>query len=349
MSKSGVRKPGIWLTVGLLVAAAAVLLAVMLPKQSEPAVATLDGHAITEAELTFHMSRLERQVRSELRSQHQWALGQGEWESERDGVQPLRLLRERALDAALQDKALLAVAEQQQLIDETDFSSIVRRMEQDNRSRAAASARGEVVYGLQRFTLASYYPHLMTALRTGVKRELSQREGDPLHLPREEVEAYFDAHRSEWSVNGTSYRVTRLLIPAAQADKAAVLAEASRMVEDGSELAALQSRYAGAELSEQTLAPSQVANLNAYDHEAVARIDALAPGELALPVETRQGVAIYRLDERLFDRDKAWQAYSASIREQLLEERLQRYLDERLARGEVQIDDARLAQVTSWR
>ncbi|MFS0725474.1 peptidyl-prolyl cis-trans isomerase [Paenibacillus sp. 1P07SE] len=339
------RRSPAWLAGVLLLAASALLLAIVLPDRSEPAVASLSGHDITEAELAFHMSQLEQSVRSEFRSKHQVSLGKADWTRSYDGVQPLQQLRQRALEASLEDKALLLLAQEQRLIDSADFSAILQRMEQENRSRAAAVARGDIVYGLQRFSPESYYPHLLTALKTGLKQALSKHEGDPLYLNREEVEAYFDAHQSEWAVNGTSYKVSRLLIPAAQEDKADTLLAVGSLVERQAGLAELRERYEHTELTEETIEPGQVANLNTYGNEAAARVSRLSPGELSAPVETREGVSVYRLDEVIFDKEQALQAYRVQIREHMLEERLQAYIREVLASAVVEVHTDRLEQV----
>lgn len=144
------------------------------------------------------MERLKPAVENEFRVKSKVTLGKGDWTKPVGDLTPLGVLQERALEQAVRDKTVMILARSHGLLDTVDFSELIASMEAENRERQAAVQRGEVVYGLVRFTLEPYYAHVMASLETGLKQKLSQHAEDPPYLERGDVESYYEAHASEW-------------------------------------------------------------------------------------------------------------------------------------------------------
>ncbi|MDP4098142.1 peptidyl-prolyl cis-trans isomerase [Paenibacillus sp. P96] len=316
-----------------------------LPKADR--VASVGPYEITAAELSFHMKRLQSQVQNEFQTQYGITLGKDDWEKEFAGRKPLRELQEKALAEIIRDKTIFILAQEAHLIDYVDFSDFLKAMEQENRNRKEAAASGEVVYGLMNFSAEPYYSHVLSSLRTALKTALSENESDPLYIERGEVEAYFDANKMDWAVKGTSYKLTRLTIPAAQENRTAVQAEVQRLLSHKADLTEIRSTFSDAQADEEVLAEESVSYQNTFDYELLLKLKDMAAGEMTAPMETRQGLTVYRLDEIVFDEQKALNGYRYQMTQQLLDERLNEYLAGYRKSLEIEVYEEKLSSVTT--
>ncbi|MGG6313073.1 peptidyl-prolyl cis-trans isomerase [Paenibacillus macerans] len=343
-STQSTRKIRTWLIASLVVAAGLLLAGWRLATDSDD-VATVGGYEITGQEVAFHMNRLQPLVQNEFHSRYGVTLGKQDWTRAIEGQLPLNVLQEKALEEALRDKAIFMLAKEEDLIDSADFSDLIHAMEAENRAREAAVRHGEVVYGLVRFTMESYYAHALTTLQTELKNKLSQSEGDPLYLERGDVESYYEEHKSEWAAKATTYRVTRLEVPVPQEEKEAARRLLNELAAQRMGLETMASRFDGAEITQDALTEASGANLNTLSQEIAAKLRDASPGEVTPPVETREGLSVYRLDDVLVDEQQALQAYAYPIRQQLLEERFASYVEQYQKSLSVQVDRKKLASI----
>lgn len=335
-----------WLLIGFLLLAGVLLSGYMLARTSDEQVAELGGYAITDQEVAFHMERLKPSVENEFRVKSQVTLGKGDWTKPVGDLPPLGVLQERALEQAVRDKVVMILARSHGLLDTVDFSGLTASMEAENRERQAAVQRGEVVYGLVRFTLESYYAHMLVSLESGLKQKLSQHPEDLLYLERGDVESYYEAHASEWAAMATQYKVAKLTVPVSQEGKKEAAGVITKLAAKNATLEEMAGRFTGAILQTELLAEESSANLNSPSYQVVSQLRGLHPGELTSPVETREGFAVYRLEEVKVDKQKALQIYDYQIRQQMLEERFEAYVEQYQSELPLQVNRAKLAEVT---
>jgi hypothetical protein len=314
-----------------------------LPKADR--VASIGPYEITAPELSFHMKKLQPQVQNEFQTQHGVTLGTDDWEKEFAGKKPLRELQQQALAEILRDKTVFMLAKEAHLIDYVDFSDFLKAMEQENQNRKAAVASGEIVYGLMNFAAEPYYSHVLSSLRTALKTALSENENDPLYIERGEVEAYFQANKADWAVKGTSYKLTKLTIPVAQEHRVAAQAEINHLVSQKNGLAEIRSKFNNTQAAEEVLAEESAANQNTFDYELLMKLKGMAAGEMTAPMETRQGLTVYRLDDIVFDEQKALNGYRYQMTQQLLEEKLDEYITSSQKSLQVKVDERKLSAV----
>lgn len=343
--KSKGRRKG-WQLVGLIVVAGLLLTGYLLARDSDEEVAAVGGYAITEREVAFHMGRLKPAVQNEFRVKYQVTLGRADWTKPVGDITPIAFLRERALEQAVRDKAVFALARTHGLLETADFAGLTAKMEAENRERKAAVQRGEVVYGLVRFTLEPYYAHVLASLKTELKRKLSENPEDPLYLERGDVESYYDEHAPEWAANATSYAVAQLTVPVSQPGKEAAAGALAKLLAQQVGLEEMASRFDGASIRTETLTEESGAHVNSPVHQAVLQLRGMEPGELTAPVEIGEGFAVYRLEEVKVDRQKAMQTYGYQIKQQLLEERFEAYVEQYGKGLPVQVNREKLARVT---
>lgn len=214
MRKINVFGKGAAVFVAAVLTATAVMAMLLLADNRGPnRVAAVDGQAVTEEELLFHMKRLRPYVHDEFKNKYGITLSAEDWLEETGGQQPMGVLRERALDEIAKDKALFMAEHREGLISYIDFEQMLASMTEENKHRQAAVKRGEIVYGLVSFTPDIYYSHVVSSLKTELKKKLSRGEKGPLYTEESELEKAFREDKSAWAANATSYAVTSLNFP----------------------------------------------------------------------------------------------------------------------------------------
>lgn len=336
----------VWLLSGLIVVSGILLAGYMLARDSHEEVAKVGGNAITDQEIAFQMDRLKSAVQNEFQVKFQVTLGKGDWTQPVGDLIPLHVLQERALEQAMRDKSVFILAQAQGLLDSPDFDSLTASMETENREREAAIRRGEVVYGLTRFTLEPYYAHRLASLETELKQMLSQHPEDPLYLERGDVESYYEEHASEWAANATNYEVTQLIVPVPQEGKKGAASALAELIAEQAGLEGIASRFEEASIRTETLTEESGSYANSPAHQVVLQLRDMKPGELTAPVEIGEGFTVYRLDEVKVDEQKALQRYEYQIKQQLLEERFEAYVEQYRGELPVQVNRELLAKVT---
>jgi hypothetical protein len=301
--------------------------AVLLTQRSDK-VASIDGHAVTRDELIFHMRRLAPAVQNELHVV--------DW----TGKDARRRLAGRALDEIWRDKTTLILAKQQGLVDSVDHADFLADQAAENERRAKAMARGETVYGLTEFSPDEYYSHRLTELTTTLKQRLSAGPGAPLRVTDTDVRRAFDADRDAWSANATTYRYSRLVVPVPGGASTEYAAGLQRRVAAARRLADVAAREPSAKLTTATYAGGVSNGQSVQSQDLMAVLSRLAPGQISTPVPGTGQITYYQLDGKTVDERGAFAAYSGRIRQSLIEERFDQYLQRRVDDSDIKVDAA---------
>ncbi|MFI5797809.1 peptidyl-prolyl cis-trans isomerase [Streptomyces sp. NPDC051677] len=331
------------LLTGVCVTVAALVITGMtlLGDRSADAVASVDGHPVTRAELLFHMRRLAPTVQNALRNEYHLT-GAFDWNTKTGDKTALQRLKTSALDEIRRDKTTLIVAKEQGLVDSVDHDDLVAELAAENQDRADALAAGRTVYGIQRFSLGEYYTHRLTEITTGLQKRLSTGGAAPLHVTDAEIRTAFDADREAWSANATTYTYARLVVPA-PADAAGL----QRRVSAAGSLAAVAAREPGAELTAGAYDGGGSTGLNAHDQDLVTVLGSLAPGRISAPVKSAGQITYYQLQRRTVDEEKAFAAYSQRIRRSLVEEKFDQFLQRRVDHSHIDVDTSAVDAVNA--
>lgn len=100
------------------------------------------------------------------------------------------------------------------IMDEFTYPSFLSDLEAENKSRADKIAKGEPVYGLQRFSPEQYYSYLMSNLRQQLLRELPD---ELLGVSGADVDAYYRGLKTYSGADGETMHYTLYDVTAAQA------------------------------------------------------------------------------------------------------------------------------------
>ncbi|WP_200301559.1 hypothetical protein [Streptomyces adelaidensis] len=305
----------------------------------ENAVASLDGHPVTRDELLFHMRRLAPTVRNELRNKYDLR-GTIDWNAKAGDKTALQRLETRALDEIRRDKSTLVLAKEQGLVGSVDHADFLAELADENESRAEAVAAGRTVYGVTEFSPDEYYTHRLTELTTSLKKRLGADSGGPLRVTDADVRRAFDADRDAWSANATTYRYAKLVVPVPSGASADYAAGLRRRVAAAERLADVTAGEPGAELTRGTYDGGGGTGLNAHDQDLMAVLGKLGPGGISAPVTGTGQITYYELDGKSVDEDKAFATYSQRIRQSLVEEKFDQYLQRRVDDSDIDVDAA---------
>ncbi len=320
--------------VAVVVAALAVTGTVLADRGGE--VASIDGHPVTRDELLFHMRRVAPTVQNELRNGRRLQ-GAIDWTTPVGDRTALDLLASRALDQIWRDKATLILAEMRGLSIPIDHEAFLEQLAAENEHRADAVARGETVYGVTEFSAEEYYSHRLTEVTTVLKERLSAGPDGPLRVNDADVQRAFDADRAAWSANATTFSYSKLVVQVPDGASPDYVARLQRRVAAAGRLADVAARVPGATATTGTYDGGS-AGANAHGQDLMALLGNLAPGELSAPVMGTGQITYYELERKTVDERAAFADYSRRIRQSLVEERFDQYLQRTIASSDIEVD-----------
>ncbi|MGN9842667.1 hypothetical protein ACTMTI_31530 [Nonomuraea sp. H19] len=321
---------------GMVTALAALVVTGVVLTQRTDEVASIDGYAVTRDELLFHMRRLAPRVQNELRNQYRLQ-GAIDWTAKAGDETALQRLAARALGEIRRDKTTLVLAKEEGLIASAGHADFLAELAGENERRAGAIAAGEVVYGLAEFSPEEYYSHRLTELTTALKQRLGKKADDPLRVTDADVRRAFDADRGAWSANATTYAYAKLVVPVPDGASADYAAGLQRRVAAADRLAEVADREPGARL---TTATHHGGGSAAHDQDLMAVLSELAPGQISAPVPGTGQITYYELDGKTVDEDAAFAEYSRRIRQSLIEEKFNQFLQRRVDHSDIKVDTA---------
>lgn len=336
---SSSRRPSrrVLVVAGALAALVALLVtgAVVLSQRTDR-VAAVAGQPVTRDELLFHMRMLAPRVQNELRNTYHLKTPT-DWNAQAGDRTALQRLAARALDQIEHDRTVLALAREQGLPASADHAGFLDELAAENERRAAAIAKGEVVYGLAEFSPEEFYSHRLTELTTALKQRLSAGQDGPLHVTDADVRKAFEQDRDAWSANATTYTYAKLVVPVPKGASGDYAEGLRRRVAAADGLARLAKREPGAEL---TTATQRGGGSAVHDQDLMAVLGSLEKGQISAPVPGAGQITYYELDDKTVDEDAAFAEYARRIRQSLVEEKFDQFIRDRVDAGEAEIDAA---------
>lgn len=323
---------------GALVAVIAVTSAGAAPAN----LGAIDGTPVTSDELLFHMERVRPAIENEVLV----STGSGtvDWDAPLGDTTAIDRLRSAALDELAQDRVVFALGFEHGLIPYEDFAGFEAALAETNTARAAQLAEGEVVYGLTSFRAQEFYGRTVSDLRTKLA-SASDAGGDPVvAIDDAQVTAYFDAHAEDWTVNASTYALTRIAVPLASTTAEALTQQLASTGVD-----ATLAHYPQASLATATLDGATGVlddGTRTPDPRLVAELPSLPVGAFASPVVELGQHVVYRIDAITVDREAAFAAYASRIRALLASDAIDALIASRVAAQDRQIDSNALHQLT---
>lgn len=328
---------------GVLVVVALAAIALVRSAADDEALGSVDGHSITRAEVSFHMSQHLRSVQNQLQTQ-----GNGgsapesgwDWEDEYDGLSARHRLQDAAIDAIVRDKQVFLLAHELGLVDYVDHASFLEAVEAENASRGEAVGRGEIVYGTVEFTPSQYYATVLTDLETQVMRELSATADGALYVSPAEIESRYEQDPGAWGANAVVYRTEQLTLPNPEdsEDRARLRDGLQADLDAGVSLARLAEAHPGATVTQEQIDGSAQVSLRGPERDVLTQLASLEVGGRTTAVEREGRLIVHELTGREVSSDQALRAYASRIREVLVAEKFEDLLDARIDTADIDVD-----------
>lgn len=340
----GRRRSRLLFAAGLVVLTGTVVVGVAVSGAgAAPAeVGAIDGAPVTRDELRFHMERVRPTVENEVLV----ATGAPvtDWNVPLGETTAIDRLRAAALDELATDRVVLDLGHERGLVPFSDFAGFEQALADTNTARAAQLDEGEVVYGLTSFRAQEYYGRTIADVRTKLVSALSSGTDRLIDVSDAEVRDAFDARAEDWTLNASTYQLTRIAVPL---DSDTAEQFAARVAAEGVESVA--GTRPGASVSTSTLDGATGlldGGSRTPDPRLVAEIATLPAGASTSPVVERGEHVVYRVDAVTVDREAAFAAYADRIRDQLEDTAFDALIAERVAAQVRQMNSNALHQLT---
>ncbi|WP_285034999.1 peptidylprolyl isomerase [Plantibacter sp. ME-Dv--P-095] len=321
---------------GVVVAGVAVTGAGAAPAE----LGTIGGTTVTRDELLFHMERVRPAIENEVLVETGSATV--DWDAPLGDTTAIDRLRTAALDELAADRVVFELGHEHGLVPFTDFAGFEQTLADTNTARAAQLGEGEVVYGLTSFRAQEFYGRLLADARTKLASAVSSGDDPLIDVSEAQVRDAFDAHADDWTLNASTYALTRIAVPLASTTAEQF---AARLATEGVDAVG----STGATVSASTLDGATGlldGGSRTPDPRLVAEVATLPVGALSSPVVEQGDHVVYRVDTVTVDRDAAFAAYASRIRAQLVNDALDALIAERVAAQDRQMDSNALHQLT---
>ena len=142
-------------------------------------VARVNDFPISNAELKFWMLLQRAEVYNYFYEKYGVEDSDDFWEQKINGEAPLKMLKKLALKKAVRCKIQQILALKKEVVQQIDFDSIMSKMEEENQRRKEKIEKGEVVYGLSKYTKRTFFVGEFDKMLIKLKSELLKEELKP--------------------------------------------------------------------------------------------------------------------------------------------------------------------------
>lgn len=210
--RKGGRKPKMdakKAVIGGMAAAAAIALVlsmVWLTGDASPAVLVkINGEPVVREEFLYYAQKIEREVRDGLCKEAGKEAEQFRWSDEINGKTGYDWLAQRTVEAMTPWKIIQIETEKLGLAEGTDYESIMKRKEAENKERRKTKEKGGVLYGVVEYSESEYYDYFNSNLQTRYQERLI-KDG-VLTVTEAEMKAVYEEQISYF--NGESYETVK--------------------------------------------------------------------------------------------------------------------------------------------
>lgn len=190
------RKNGILLAGAgvLLIVLIALLVCVLFPWKEQ--VVKIGDNSVGADELRMYLNSNRADVIMRYTSGKGLEYNDRFWDTEVEGVTPMEEWLQLALDQCVYDNMIRILADEKGLSDSVSFDKLLDDLEKENRRRADAVSKGEVIYGPQQYTIDTYIQVTLANLYATMEKEYAAA-----YVPTDaELQAYYEANKESYVI-----------------------------------------------------------------------------------------------------------------------------------------------------
>ncbi|MCI6574271.1 MAG: hypothetical protein PT944_02500 [Actinomycetaceae bacterium] len=198
----GHRRHALIAAVAILIVLAGALIAWRLLSHTSAAVRLdISGYSVSEAEFSYALDAVRNDVIQET-AQKGSSISKQYWASA-DANSPTAKAVDQAIAVLQRRYAVYGIAADSHIVDSPSWEALIARMNRENEAREQKISAGQVVYGTQNFTIATYLDSEMRS----IKEAYTANASNPDMAPSEaDIQRYYDEH--DWTVSDDGARAT---------------------------------------------------------------------------------------------------------------------------------------------
>lgn len=155
----------------------------------------INGESVSKEEFVQTMKEKQYDVTVYFKQNYDAQVDKKFWETSFEGEVPYKKLADETLEELKYRHAIFDIAEEKGYIDDADYVSLKRQMEEENQEREEKKERGEAVYGLSEYTMDLYLEYEISS----IKEQYCNDEGnEDMEISTEELQDYYNSR--EWLV-----------------------------------------------------------------------------------------------------------------------------------------------------
>lgn len=165
----------------------------LLSFKRDSAVAFVDGEPVTADELRMFMNNLKTEVSTSY--QEKYGVSQIDdhfWKKDFSGSSPIQTLRNKALDEAVTVKVKQMIGKKLGLVQDISYKAILNNLNAENKRRAEAVSKNEIIFGPEKFSIDTYFTYYMSNMEADSIQQLMLNEMKPTG---QEMRDYYDANK----------------------------------------------------------------------------------------------------------------------------------------------------------
>lgn len=310
---------------------------------NEDVVASVDEYEITAQELKAHMSWNKPYVVEHFQKEDGIEAGKNFWNQKYHGTTPNAYLREYALEELTRYKVEQQLAVSYGMIEkkDTSYSMFLQQLAKENRSRADKIARGEVVYGVRKYTESTYFSYLYSNMQLQLQEKMSE-EGEPLFVSDAELKKWYDLNKEKrFSCADTivldSYSVT---LPNGQdagfdSSQTARFLELQKDLQNGESLEKLKKRYKEAAYQKITIDDQNADRMQKTSQIFYHGAQNLQAGEVSEVLCDKNTIMVLKCISRKKGGFKNYEEYKSGIQKEYTEECYEQYIKKLVKKAKV--------------
>lgn len=178
----------------LLVALIVLLVCVLFPWKEQ--IVKIGENSVGAEELRMYLNSSRADVIMRYTTGKGLEYNDSFWDTEVDGVTPMEEWLQIALDECVYDNVLRLEAKEKGLSKSVSYDSLLADMKKENERRADAVAKGEVIYGPERYNIETYLQITLSNLYATMQKEYMAG----YEPTEEELQAYYEENKQNYTI-----------------------------------------------------------------------------------------------------------------------------------------------------
>lgn len=302
----------------------------------------VNNEPVTEEEFSLFMDKEKSAVRTYFKLEYDVEDQENYWTKVYHGESPLENLKKRAYEQCIEAKEIQLLAKKQGLISDISFDALVKSRDEYNKNQK----EGKIISGLGAYSLKDYYDYYMSNLRLELEEKL---EETVLIVSEEDIREYYNSNPDLYQ-NKEQVEIGEVYFSYNSDNKKEIYAkaaEAKHMLEEGTDFSDLCKKYnSDGKMHEAAFIVTDENSQFKSNKEIAKAVKGMSVGEYSEVIDQGSGYSIIKLLSHTADSEYSFGSMAEQIRDILLRQEFEAYLEKQLQNSSVQINQKVYKRIT---